>query len=237
MAISRQAGHGKAIELKGRMSSLTVLRALATTVSDVLAGLDGRMAEAPAMFRGMPVALEAEADSDWPDDAWRDLIEGLRNRGLAPVAMTGEAVEALAARLGLGVLPNTGEAASPRREAADESDTAVLAGRVLDQAVRSGQQVYARGGDLVIAATVSPGAEVMADGHVHVYGALKGRAMAGVRGDGSARILCRRFDAELVAIAGHYQVSGNISDFYRGSEVCICLRDEGLSIESLSGVG
>jgi septum site-determining protein MinC len=89
----------------------------------------------------------------------------------------------------------------------------------------------------VVLAAVSPGAEVLADGHIHVYGPLNGRAMAGVQGDTSACIFCRRFNAELVAVAGRYQVSDNIGDDERGGEVRICLRDEALTIEALPGAG
>jgi len=78
--------------------------------------------------------------------------------------------------------------------------------RVLDRGLRSGQKVYARGADLVVVGLVSPGAEIIADGNIHVYGALRGKAMAGARGDESARIFTTRLDAELVAVAGVYRV-------------------------------
>lgn len=77
---------------------------------------------------------------------------------------------------------------------------------VLDRSLRSGQKVYARGADLVVIGMVSPGAEVIADGHIHVYGPLRGKAMAGARGDENARIFTTRLDAELVAVAGVYRV-------------------------------
>ena len=76
---------------------------------------------------------------------------------------------------------------------------------VLDKPLRSGQQVYARGGDLVVLAMVSPGAEVIADGHIHVYAPLRGRALAGARGDVNARIFTTCFEAELTSIAGVYR--------------------------------
>lgn len=76
---------------------------------------------------------------------------------------------------------------------------------VIDRPLRSGQQVYARGGDLVILAAVNPGAEVIADGNIHVYAPLRGRALAGARGNDQARILTTVFAAELVSIAGIYR--------------------------------
>jgi septum site-determining protein MinC len=99
--------------------------------------------------------------------------------------------------------------------------------------VRSGQQVYAQGRDLTVCAAVGAGAEVMADGSVHVYGPLRGRAMAGALGDTGARIFCREFHAELVAVAGHYKVLDEIPKEFHGRPVQIFLRDESLVIEEL----
>jgi len=99
------------------------------------------------------------------------------------------------------------------------------------QPVRSGTQIYARGGDLVVTAPVSPGAEIMADGNIHVYGALRGRALAGAGGDAEARIFCSRLEAELVSVAGRYLVSDQIPPEYRGLSVQIALVDDRLTIE------
>src|SRR5438094_601935 len=83
--------------------------------------------------------------------------------------------------------------------------------------VRAGTQIYARGTDLVVTASVSPGAEIIADGNIHVYGALRGRALAGASGDSGARIFCSRLEAELVSIAGHYLVSEQLPADQRGA--------------------
>ena len=96
--------------------------------------------------------------------------------------------------------------------------------------MRSGTQIYARGADLVVTAAVSPGAEIMADGNIHVYGALRGRALAGAGGDVEARIFCGRFEAELVSIAGRYLVSEQMPAADRGLRVQIALVDERLTI-------
>ena len=96
--------------------------------------------------------------------------------------------------------------------------------------MRSGTQIYARGADLVVTAAVSPGAEIMADGNIHVYGALRGRALAGAGGDVEARIFCSRFEAELVSIAGRYLVSEQMPPAERGLPVQIALVDDRLTI-------
>jgi septum site-determining protein MinC len=99
--------------------------------------------------------------------------------------------------------------------------------------IRSGQQVYAQGRDLVVAATVGAGAEVIADGSVHIYGALRGRALAGALGETRARIFCREFHAELVSIAGHFKVLEDIPPALRGRPVQVHLDGEALLIEPL----
>jgi len=99
--------------------------------------------------------------------------------------------------------------------------------------VRSGQRVYAAGGDLSIVGPVSSGAELLADGNIHIYGTLRGRAMAGLNGDSDARIFCQDLQAELVSVAGRYRVSENIPAALRGVPVQIFLDQEILRIEKL----
>ena len=109
-------------------------------------------------------------------------------------------------------------------------DRAPVKARLISQPVRSGTQIYARGTDLVVTAAVSAGAEIVADGNIHVYGPLRGRALAGAAGDTEARIFCRRFEAELVAIAGRYLVSEQMPPQQRGLAVEIALVDDRLTI-------
>jgi septum site-determining protein MinC len=100
--------------------------------------------------------------------------------------------------------------------------------------VRSGQQVYAQNRDLTVCAMVGAGAEVIADGSIHIYGALRGRALAGAGGNASARIFCREFHAELVAVAGTYKVLEEVPAALVGKPVQIWLDDGKLRIEELS---
>ncbi|HEY1505284.1 MAG TPA: septum site-determining protein MinC [Stellaceae bacterium] len=109
------------------------------------------------------------------------------------------------------------------------SGTALL----VTEPVRSGQQVFAERGDLVVVASVSPGAELIARGNIHVYGALRGRALAGVHGDNAARIFCEALDAELIAIAGLYKLSDAIDPSLRRQRVQVYLDDGTLHVEPL----
>ena len=106
--------------------------------------------------------------------------------------------------------------------------------RVITEPVRSGQQIYAEDADLVVLSAVSPGAEVIADGCVHVYGPLRGRALAGARGDENARVFARRFEAELVAIAGVYTVADQIKNAKSGEAHQVFLQHSKLVIEPLN---
>ncbi len=139
-----------------------------------------------------------------------------------------------------GQKPETGQAADNRepetnpREAAETSvPPGTAPAKVVKQTIRSGRQVYARGGDLVIIGSVSAGAEVLADGNIHVYGTLRGRAMAGVQGDQSAAIFCHSLQSELVSIAGIYLLSEDIPEDKIGAPVQIYMHNERLEMAHL----
>ena len=106
-------------------------------------------------------------------------------------------------------------------------------GRMQTANVRSGQQLYAENCDLTVMATVGAGAEVIADGSIHIYGTLRGRALAGAQGNTTARIFCREFHAELVAIAGHYKVLDDVPDSLRGKAVQVWLEQDQIKIAAL----
>ena len=105
--------------------------------------------------------------------------------------------------------------------------------KVVTEPVRAGQQIYARNGDLVVLAPVSPGAEILADGHVHIYSSLKGRAHAGVSGDEAARIFCHDMRAQLISIAGIYLVNEEIDERFLGQRVQIRCMNETIVMEPL----
>jgi septum site-determining protein MinC len=138
------------------------------------------------------------------------------------------------------------EAAKPAKKAAAEPAPAAASAPIAAPAkpaepgmmhtapVRSGQQVYAQNRDLTVCATVGAGAEVIADGSIHIYGALRGRALAGASGATNARIFCREFNAELVAIAGTYKVLEEVPPQLVGKPVQVWLEDERLRIEELA---
>lgn len=139
--------------------------------------------------------------------------------------------------------PAAEEQTAAKQAAADASETRPVQTRPddlspvrskrIDTPVRSGQRVYARGADLILLAPVSSGAEVMADGNVHAYAAIRGRVLAGVRGDESARIYCRDLNPDLVSIAGRYKVNEDIKPKFAGRSVQVSLDGDALVFQYL----
>lgn len=125
----------------------------------------------------------------------------------------------------------TAQNPAPQPEAAKTA--AARPTRVIDRPVRSGQQIYAAGGDLIVTAAVSEGAEIIADGHIHVYGALRGRAIAGAQGDTSAQIFCQSLEAELLSIAGNFMVNDSIRETRWKQAAKASLKGDSLKIDGL----
>jgi septum site-determining protein MinC len=161
-----------------------------------------QIARSPDFFAEAPVVLDLRDSFGCTEvEDFVVLKERLQRNRLVAVGVQNASALQLRAAQAAG-LPAFVAGASPRR-ASPERPRA----RLVTEPVRSGTQIYAKGGDLVVAAPVSAGAEVIADGHIHVYGALRGRAIAGAAGDMDARIFAQRFAAELVSIAGRYLVN------------------------------
>jgi len=104
--------------------------------------------------------------------------------------------------------------------------------KIIKRPVRSGQQEYAEG-DLIILGQVSEGAEIIAEGNIHVYGSLRGRALAGVKGDVNANIFCQQLEAELLSIAGHFLLSDSIDSVMKKQAAQVSLQDDVLQIIAL----
>ncbi|MDN5923633.1 MAG: septum site-determining protein MinC, partial [Xanthomonadales bacterium] len=168
--------------------------------------------------------------------------------GMLPVGLAygTSALEALAKRLDLPLIAKfravyerphepaaEAERSPPASAPSTDNHSERHATKHQSQPVRSGQQVYARAGDLAVTASVAPGAELIADGSIHVYGRLSGRALAGALGDQNARIYCTDFRAELVSIAGHYRVLEEIPKQFEGKPVQCRMDGDKLLIEPL----
>jgi len=211
MSTATEAREQAALEIRFGPLDLAQLRFHTIDPGAILDELTGRVATAPRFFERAAVGLDLGLLAKEPEPAEvRALVEAVRRAGMLPIGLVAGPpfVETVARALELPVLaafrapvkpPPVLQAVPP----APEFEGPAL---VHQQPVRSGQRLYARHRDLVVVAPVGAGAEVMADGCVHVYGALRGRAMAGAHGATSARMFCQEFYAELVSIAGVFRV-------------------------------
>ncbi|MFT4178996.1 MAG: septum site-determining protein MinC [Thermomonas sp.] len=252
--MSAQVDYAQAGELKFGQVGIANLRVRTLDVAQLAAEMRDRVQRAPNLFARAAVVLDFGGLSKTPsvDDA-RGLVEGLRDAGVLPVALAygTKEIEALSQELGLPLLAkfraqyerSDGEAAPPAPEPAKPKAASKPApkpapanaapGLMQAAPVRSGQQVYAEDRDLTVLSSVGAGAEVIADGCIHIYGPLRGRALAGAKGNTDARIFCREFHAELVAVAGHYKVLEDLPKELRGKPVQVWLENGQLKLAAL----
>ena len=237
----------RALEFKGRMLTMTVLKISSADLGEIEKELDARVSAAADFFRDMPVLLDMGVD----DMDVAGLLGLLRRRDMIPVALyqPSAAMAQIGRELSLGVIKDLRPgrempaAAEPepvpaepepveRAAPAAPAEPKYRPTKVIEEPVRSGQQIYARGGDLIVLSQVGAGAEVLADGNIHIYGALRGRALAGVQGDASARIFCDKLEAELIAVAGCYTVNDDLEAGQKGKPAQISLQGERLQIQT-----
>jgi septum site-determining protein MinC len=231
--------------VQGAVFTVMVVRAGMLRDPAFEAELAQQVQRSPRFFLNAPVVLDLrEAQEFTREEEFREARVTLRRHTLALIGIQNAQpaqVEAAAAAGLASFAPNSTQPRGPRAavEPAPVAPApppsavqpAAAKSLLVTQPVRSGTQIYARGSDLVVTAPVSPGAEIMADGNIHVYGALRGRALAGASGDAEARIFCSRLEAELVSIAGRYLVSDQLPLEQRGFPVQIALVDDRLTIE------
>jgi septum site-determining protein MinC len=244
-------------QVRSHLYNLVTLRLIEPEDHRFFPLLQNAIARAPEFFRHAPVVLDASAVAGRPPPNMAEFARRLRQQRLVPVGVQNgdEAWTQAALNAGLGLFPPGRPAEMLRRQDAppgpqetprpvaepDPGPTAASAApagekqaaTIVTEPVRAGQQIHARGGDLVVLAPVSPGAELLAEGHVHVYSSLRGRAHAGIGGNPDARIFCYSLHAQLVSIAGLYLVNAEIDERWLGKRVQIRCVDEAIVIEAL----
>ena len=214
-------GKPDTFELKSAQLPLVSLLLKSTDVAHLSAEWDAHYGDNPGFFDKDPLVIDLSHLTDPGVPDFKSLLALLKSHQVCPIAVKGGSPAQLAAAVKAGLvvaqdvvlqhMPAPAEPPpappAPAPEAAPVAPPAALPALVLDKPLRSGQQVYARGRDLVVLAMVNPGAEVIADGHIHVYAPLRGKAIAGARGNGDARIFAMSLEAELISIAGIYRTS------------------------------
>ncbi|ASJ96591.1 MULTISPECIES: septum site-determining protein MinC [Shewanella] len=215
------------LELKGSSFTLSVLHINDADLDRVASELDGKLAIAPQFFIGAPLVVNLSAISN-PEYNLAGLKDLLISRQLVIVGITGAptAIANQAKALGLALI-KSGKQSQTQPQLPKTT-------KIVKQNIRSGQQVYAKNGDLIIIGAVGNGAEVIADGSIHIYGSLRGKAMAGASGDKNAVIIAQTLDAELVSIAGQYWLTENLQAHASIKSGCIRLDGDSLTVEALS---
>ena len=175
------------------------------------------------------------------DVDWRPLHEAIAATGLRIMGVSGCKLPRLKTEIDRAGIPLLTEGkekitrqAAPEPVAPLPAVNQITKTRLIDQPVRSGQRIYAPHCDLIVTNHVSAGAELIADGNIHVYGMMRGRALAGAGGDRDAQIFCSNLSAELVSIAGEYWLSDNIPAEFYGKAARLRLDDSALTIQSLN---
>jgi septum site-determining protein MinC len=198
------------VRLRGR-SYVAFVFSPVVPIVDWLAEIDATLARSPGYFVGKPIVLDLAA-VDLSSSAIAHLLGSLNERNIRVLGIEGVDEERLSANMpplltgGRACVITRNEPAQKPEPEARPKPTSLL----LDSPVRSGQSIVFMEGDVTVLGSVGSGAEIVAGGSIHIYGTLRGRAMAGVNGNSSARIYCQRIEAELLAIDGYYQTSDEI---------------------------
>ena len=243
-------------ELKGSVLTIIVLHINDTDANRFYPQLKKKIGQARSFFNNAPVLIDLSSVDEEGQRAldYEFLIETLRGLGVVPVGVRGAAASQTerVIQAGLGLLPaiktekmieasvdqQSSEPESPneKEQPGSSSKTTsqgpiVAPTKVITLPVRSGQQVFAPQGDLVILSSVNAGAEVLAAGNIHIYGALRGRVMAGINGDATARIFSLQCNPELVSVAGEYLVNELLDEALVNQSVMISLEGGRLKFE------
>jgi septum site-determining protein MinC len=207
-------------------------------VAEWLAHLDGLASRSPGFFANRPVILDM---SHLPHDreSLQALITDLSGRGIRIIGLEG----ADPAILGPDLPPTltggnpTGQLDIPadklKPPVAEAAEARPSSSLLIDQPVRSGQSICFPDGDVTVVGSVSSGAEIIAGGSIHIYGTLRGRAVAGSAGDAKARIYCRKLEAELLMIDGSFRTDDEVQPELRGRAVQAWLQNGAISLASL----
>ena len=235
------------LEFKSSSFSAPVLIIHSNDLKQITHQLNEKIAQAPDFFRNSPLLIDLQhCNEDEQSLDLEALVNILHTENLFPIGISSgnEDQKLVAIKYHIPVHTIRGAHAdiSVTKSISNENETVsektndkiinTVENMLISHPVRSGQRIYAKG-DLTILSHVSAGAEIMAEGNIHVYGALRGRALAGVQGDPTSRIFCSALQAELVSISGHYKTSEDLDTLEQNQPTQIFLQDQALIINNL----
>jgi len=231
------------IELKGSSFTLSVVHLHDSRPDVIKHALEEKIAQAPAFFQHAPVVLNVSSLTG--QVSWQHIQHAVMSTGLHVVGISGCKDDELKAEIVRAGLPLLNEGKEKAARAARPEiiepipsivpvSSPVIKTRFIDTPVRSGQRIYAQNADLIVASHVSAGAELIADGNIHIYGMMRGRALAGANDNLEAHIFCTHLLAELVSIAGEYRLSEEIPADYYGKATRLSLAHGALFFQPLT---
>ena len=222
------------VRLRGR-SYVAFVFSPVVPIVDWLGEIDNTLARSPGYFVGKPIVLDLSA-VDLSGPAIAHLLGNLGERNIRVLGIEGVDEERLAANMpplltgGRScVITRNEPAKKPEPEPKPKPNSLLL-----ENPVRSGQSIVFLEGDVTVLGSVGSGAEIVAGGSIHIYGTLRGRAMAGVNGNSAARIYCQRIEAELLAIDGYYQTAEEIDESLRNRPAQAWLQGDTMKITPLN---
>ncbi|MBT1514531.1 septum site-determining protein MinC [Bradyrhizobium sp. SRL28] len=222
------------VRLRGR-SYVAFVFSPVVPIVEWLAEIDATLARSPGYFVGKPIVLDLAA-VDLSSSAIAHLVGSLNERSIRVLGIEGVDEDRLAANMpplltgGRACVITRNEPAQKPEPEAKPKPTSLL----LDSPVRSGQSIVFMEGDVTVLGSVGSGAEIVAGGSIHIYGTLRGRAMAGVNGNSNARIYCQKIEAELLAIDGYYQTAEEIDETLRNRPAQAWLQGDTMKITPLN---
>ncbi|MBK5142476.1 septum site-determining protein MinC [Budviciaceae bacterium BWR-B9] len=220
------------VELKGSSFTLSVVHLNHSEPSIIREALTEKVKQAPAFLQNAPVVLNVAALT--PDADWLQVQRAVMDAGLRVVGVSGYHNDEQKRSIQSAGLPLLTEGKAGKVTKAATPPPPPPKTRIISTPVRTGQQIYARGCDLIVISSVSSGAELIADGNIHVYGMMRGRALAGASGDITSQFFCTQLAAELVSVAGEYWLSDRIPSTFYERSARLFLQDSILTIESLN---
>jgi len=237
-----------ALEFKSTSFSVPVIALYSAELKQVELQLKEKIAQAPDFFKNTPLLIDLKSCNS--EDQAIDipsLIKCLQRNNLCPIAISGGNDKQIKQALELHIPTHNIRSANLNSSThklavknteeildtpSNEEIAPPVENMLVNKPVRSGQRIYAKG-DLTILSHVSAGAEVMAEGNIHIYGALRGRALAGAQGNTDCRIFCLNLQAELISIAGHYKISEEFDKTEHSQPTQIFLQKQALIIKNL----
>jgi septum site-determining protein MinC len=224
--------HQSCFNLKTSFLPCTMLQLTRYDLDGIEQQLIAAIKQAPVFFAGAPVVIDLEKVYSLGLFNFNKIKDILLANGLVPIGVRSGSKEQITAaqEAGLPLLNLSKSNASDNKKKSDQVSAAPT--KLVNTPIRSGMQVYAKDADLIVMSQVSPGAEILADGNIHVYGSLHGRALAGVHGNTDARIFCHSLEAELVSIAGYYLTQEDMQKLPQ-TNVQIFLENQQVQIKGL----